>query len=54
VRIIKIGVTVAKIWEKEFHGPICNFWKVPRANLEFIFKKLGVFLAFCGLRLDIV
>jgi hypothetical protein len=24
-RIAEIGATVAKIWGKEFQGPICNF-----------------------------
>jgi hypothetical protein len=24
-RITKIRVTVAKIWRKEFQGPVCNF-----------------------------
>jgi hypothetical protein len=37
-RITEIGVTVAKIWPKEFQGPICNFWNVARVNLELFFK----------------
>jgi hypothetical protein len=38
-RIIKIEVAVAKIWQKEFWGPICNFWKVGRGIFENIFKN---------------
>jgi hypothetical protein len=40
-RIAEIGVMVVKIWQKEFLGHICNFWKVARVNLEFFFKFQG-------------
>jgi hypothetical protein len=37
-RITEIGVTVAKIWRKEFQGPTCNFWKVARGIFGNIFE----------------
>jgi hypothetical protein len=27
--------------KKKLWGPFCNFWKVARAKLEFIFKNQG-------------
>jgi hypothetical protein len=54
MRITEIRVTVAKIWRNEFQGPICNFRKLARTNLEFIFKNWGSSWNFvdCGLIMD--
>jgi hypothetical protein len=38
-RTTEIGVTVAKIWRKEFQGPICNFWKVARGIFRIILNS---------------
>jgi hypothetical protein len=38
--------------EKKLWGLFCNFWKVARAKLEFIFENQGSSWNFCGLRLD--
>jgi hypothetical protein len=43
-RITEFGVTVAKIYLKEFQGPICNFWKVARGIFGNIFENLRSFL----------
>jgi hypothetical protein len=40
-RITGIGVVVEKIWWKEFHRPICIFWKVARANMEIYSESRG-------------
>jgi hypothetical protein len=50
-KITKIGVAVAKIWRKEFWGPICNFWKVARGISGIILKNQGSSWKFgdCGL-----
>jgi hypothetical protein len=32
-RITEIGVAAAKIWRKEFWGPIYNFWKMARGSV---------------------
>jgi hypothetical protein len=40
-RITKTRVAVAKIWRKEFWGPICNFCKVARAIFGIIFRFQG-------------
>jgi hypothetical protein len=37
MRIAEIGAMVAKIWQKEFQGLICNFMKVARAKSRNIF-----------------
>jgi hypothetical protein len=54
MRITEIGVTVAKIWRKKIQGRICKFWKVARANQEFIFDNPGSSWNFveCDLILD--
>jgi hypothetical protein len=51
MRITEIRVLVAKIWQKEFWGAICNFWNVARAISRNIFKFWGSVLKFvdCGL-----
>jgi hypothetical protein len=51
MRITEIRVLVAKIWQKEFWGAICNFWNVARAISGNIFKFWGSVLKFvdCGL-----
>jgi hypothetical protein len=41
-----------KIWRKEVAGTFCNFCKVARAKLEFIFKNQESSWNFHGLRLD--
>jgi hypothetical protein len=38
--------------EKKLQGLSCNFWKVARAKLEFIFKNQGSSWNFCRLHLD--
>jgi hypothetical protein len=40
-RITAIGVAVVKIWQKEFWGLICNFWKVARGISGNIFENQG-------------
>jgi hypothetical protein len=44
---------VAKIWQKEFWGLICNFWKVARGISGIIFENARVSLEICGLRVNI-
>jgi hypothetical protein len=50
-RIAEIRVAVAKIWQKEFWGPICIFWKVARAIYGIIFRFQGsaIEIVDCGL-----
>jgi hypothetical protein len=38
MRITKIGIAVEKIQQKEFQGPICDFWKVAKAMPGNIFR----------------
>jgi hypothetical protein len=47
-RITEIGIAVAKIWRKEFQGPIQNFWKVARALSRNIFNFQGCCLEIWG------
>jgi hypothetical protein len=50
-RIAEIGVVVTKIWQKEFRGLICNFWKVAKGIFGNIFENQGSSWKFkyCGL-----
>jgi hypothetical protein len=48
---LKSELRLRRYGEKKLLGPICNFWKVDRVNLE-LFQKSGVFLKFCGPRVD--
>jgi hypothetical protein len=43
-RITGFGVTVAKIWQKEVQGPICNFRKVARGIFGNILENPRGFL----------
>jgi hypothetical protein len=52
MRITKIGVMVAKIWQNKFQGSICNYWKVARAISEKNSISMRAFLEFCGLQDD--
>jgi hypothetical protein len=53
VRITEIRVAVAKIWRKEFQGPICNFWKVARAISGNTFRFWGAVWNIGGLCVDL-
>jgi hypothetical protein len=41
VRLAEIGVVTAKIWRREFWGPICSYWKVARVIFGNIFENRG-------------